>query len=101
MFAYYYLWWSTQHWHQLLGSNFPYGSNPLPLPASLDATGCITKSLFTGNHLTDVPAALWSQDDAATIERDVRQAIAAGLAGFAVNWAGTGSSSQTSTSSHL
>lgn len=94
MFAYYYLWWSTRHWHQTLGRNFPYRASPLPLPASLDAA-CNTRSRFPGNRLTDVPAALWSQDDAAVIERDVRQALGAGLAGFAVNWAGSGSSSQT------
>ena len=94
MFAYYYLWWSTRHWHQTLGRNFPYRASPLPLPASLDAA-CNTRSRFPGNRLTDVPAALWSQDDAAVIERDVRQALGAGLAGFAVNWAGSGTRSQT------
>lgn len=99
MFAYYYLWWSTKHWHDTLGSRYPYTSSPLALPASLASNGCGTTSLFSGNVLTDVPATLWSQDDAATIERDVRQAVSAGLSGFAVNWAGTGSTTQTVASS--
>jgi hypothetical protein len=98
MFAYYYLWWSAAHWHDTLGQNYPYGAATLPLPASLDSKGCNAKSNYAGNRLTDVPAVLWTQDDAATIERDVRQALTAGLAGFAVNWVGTGSSFQTTTS---
>jgi hypothetical protein len=37
MYAYYYLWWDTQHWQTMLGANYPYGQSPLPLPAVLDA----------------------------------------------------------------
>ena len=99
MFAYYYLWWSTRHWHDKLGSNYPYGASPLPLPATLDSSGCQPTSKFAGNHLLDAPASLWTQDDAATIERDVRNAIRAGLAGFTVDWVGTGSRAQTPRSS--
>jgi hypothetical protein len=98
MFAYYYLWWSTAHWRERLGSNYPYGSKSLPLPATLDSTGCGARSRFAGNTLTDVPAQLWTQDSRATIERDVRQAMAAGLTGFAVNWVGTGATNQTANS---
>jgi len=61
----------------------------------LDATGCHPISLYAGNILTDVPQKLYSQDDAGFIEADVRQAAAAGLTGFAVNWAGSGSTTQT------
>jgi hypothetical protein len=39
----------------LLGNNFPYRSNPLPLPPSLDAIGCIYEEPVPGNQLTDVP----------------------------------------------
>jgi hypothetical protein len=95
MLAYYYLWWSTTHWHDLLGTSFPYTTSPLPLPATVDPTNCSPVSLFSGNHLTDTPSALWTQDDSGVIERDVRSAAAAGLAGFIVNWAGTGASDQT------
>ncbi len=95
MYAYYYLWWDTQHWQDTLGSNYPYGQTPLPLPATLDATGCNPTSLYPGNVETDVPATLLTQDDPFQIAYDVQSAIAAGLSGFAVDWYGTGSASQT------
>jgi hypothetical protein len=82
----------------MLGPNYPRTASPLPLPATLDATGCGTTTRYVGNQLTDVPSRVYSQDDPGFIEADVRQAAAAGLAGFAVNWAGTGSSTQTVTS---
>ncbi|HST50231.1 hypothetical protein [Jatrophihabitans sp.] len=98
VFAYYYLWWSASHWKSALGPNYPTSASPLPLPATLDATGCGTRTRYVGNTLTDVPARIYSQDDPGFIEADVRQAAAAGLSGFAVNWIGTGSASQTYTS---
>jgi hypothetical protein len=64
----------------------------LPLPATLDAAGCGTRSKYVGNTLTDVPKRIYSQDDRGFIEADVREVAAAGLTGFAVNWAGTGQS---------
>ena len=88
MFAFYYLWWSLKHWHDKLGSRYPYGRKPLPVPASLPANGCPPTSLYAGNQLTDAPAQLWSQDDPGQIEADERQAASAGLTGFAVNWVG-------------
>ena len=99
VFAYYYLWWSRSHWVDMLGPNYPLATKPLPLPATLDASGCNPTSRYAGNQLTDVPTALYSQDDPGFIEADVRQAAAAGLAGFAVNWSGTGNSAQTTTDS--
>lgn len=98
VFAYYYLWWSANHWRSSLGSAYPTTASPLPLPARLDATGCHPTSLYAGNVLTDVPSRLYSQDDPGFLEADVRQAAAAGLAGFAVNWAGDGTTTQTDTS---
>jgi hypothetical protein len=95
MFAYYYLWWSRQHWHDKLGSSYPYAKTPLPLPASLDSAGCHPVSRYAGNHLTDVPKALFTQDRRATIERDVRNAAAAGIDGFIANWKGNGRATQT------
>src|SRR5919109_1544928 len=83
--AYYYLWWSYKHWHDKLGSNYPYTLSPLALPATVDSSGCNPVSLYSGDQLTDVPAALWSQDDPGVIENDVRTAAKAGLAGFIVN----------------
>jgi hypothetical protein len=98
IFAYYYLWWSLDHWKSSLGSQYPTTSSPLPLPATLDASGCNPKSRYAGNVLTDVPSRLYSQDDPGFIEADVRQAAAAGLSGFMVNWAGSGAANQTVTS---
>ena len=98
VFAYYYLWWSANHWRSALGSNYPINATPLPLPATLDSTGCGARSRYAGNTLTDVPNRIYSQDDPGFIEADVRQAAAAGLSGFLVNWIGTGSTAQGATS---
>ena len=98
VFAYYYLWWSASHWKSALGSSYSSSASPLPLPATLDANGCNPKSRYAGNTLTDVPQKPYSQDDPGFIEADVRQAAAAGLTGFLVNWVGTGSATQTVTS---
>ena len=98
VYAYYYLWWSSAHWHDKLGASYPFGASPLPLPATLDVSGCGAVSRYPGNQLTDVPAALYSQDDPGLIERHVREAAGAGIAGFLVNWAGTGVANQTRTS---
>jgi hypothetical protein len=100
VFAYYYLWWSRSHWLDRLGPNYPFSATPNPLPARLDAGGCSAVSLFPGNTLTDVSQGLaYDQNNPEVIERDVRLAAAAKLAGFAVNWNGTGTSNQTPTSS--
>ena len=98
VYAYYYLWWSTQHWKDKLGSNYPYSASPLPLPARTDADGCNAVSNYVGNQLIDVPAALSSQDDAGVIEGDIRTAKGAGITGFWLNWVGDGTTSQTRTS---
>ena len=95
MYAYYYLWWSKLHWHDKLGSNFPYASDPLPLPATLGTSGCDPVSKYSGNQLTDTPRRLFTQDRRAVIEHDVRTAAKAGLRGFIVNWKGTGHADQT------
>jgi hypothetical protein len=97
VYAYYYLWWSTQHWKDKLGTNYPYTASPLPLPATTDADGCNAVSRYTGNQLLDVPAALVSQDDPGAIESDIRTAKGAGISGFWLNWVGDGTTSQTRT----
>lgn len=94
MYAYYYLWWSSAHWESKLGPNYP-STSPLPLPATLGSGECNPQSLYTGNELTDVPRAIYSQDTPGVIENHVRQAAAAHLAGFIVNWKGTGLIGQT------
>src|SRR5512138_3350956 len=98
VYAYYYLWWSDQHWEDKLGPNYPYKASPLPLPARTDANGCSAVSKYKGNELLDVPTSLISQDDPGAIEEDIRIAKQAGLAGFWLNWSGDGTTSQTRTS---
>jgi len=98
VYAYYYLWWSTQHWKDKLGPNYPYTASPLPLPAKTDADGCNAVSNYAGNQLIDVPAKLVSQDDPGAIESDIRTAKGAGITGFWLNWVGDGTTSQTRTS---
>ena len=98
VYAYYYLWWSAQHWKDKLGPNFPYGTSPLPLPATTDADGCNAVSNYLGNQLLDVPATLYNQDNPGVIENDIRTARSAGISGFWLNWAGDGTTSQTRSS---
>ncbi|HEX2993293.1 MAG TPA: hypothetical protein VHP14_00620 [Anaerolineales bacterium] len=98
VYAYYYLWWSDQHWEDKLGANYPYNTSPLPLPATTDVNGCNAVSSYGGNQLLDVPTTLVSQDDPGAIEDDIRLAKKAGLAGFWLNWSGDGTTSQTRTS---
>ena len=98
MFAFYYLWWDTAHWHARLGPNYPYTANPLPLPATLSGDGCTVQNNYPGNQLTDVASPLWTQDDYSQILADVTLAAHSGLAGFSVSWAGTGEPNQTTTS---
>jgi len=99
MFAFYYLWWDTQHWHARLGPNYPYGAAPAPLPATLGADGCSATTNYPGNQLTDVASPLWTQDDPKQIQADVSMAALSGLTGFAVSWAGTGQPHQNASSS--
>lgn len=96
--AYYYLWRSSNHWRMKLGPAYPYQSHPLALPATTDADGCNEISLYEGNQLLDVAQPLYTQDDPGVIERDIRTAKDAGLAGFLLNWAGNGDPLQTVTS---
>jgi hypothetical protein len=97
VYAYYYLWWSNNHWHNKLGANYPYNASPLPLPATTDADGCTAVSGYAGNQLLDVPTTLVSQDDPGAIENDIRTAKNAGITGFWLNWSGDGTTSQTRT----
>lgn len=98
VYAYYYLWWSTKHWQDKLGANYPYNSSPAPLPATTDADGCNAVSRYAGNQLLDVPTRLISQDEPGAIENDIRTAKNAGITGFWLNWSGDGTTSQTRTS---
>jgi hypothetical protein len=100
VYAMYYLWWSKLHWTDKLGSAFPSTQSPLPMPAKVDTSGCNPTTLFSGNHLVDVPSsvAAYNQDDPAVVEQDVRNAAKAGIGGFLANWAGNGDPNQTTAS---
>lgn len=98
VYAYYYLWWSTRHWQDKLGPNYPTTASPLPLPATTDADGCNPTSNYVSNQLLDVPTALFSQSDPGVIENDIRTAKAAGITGFWLDWKGAGTVDQTRTS---
>lgn len=90
VYAYYYLWWSAQHWYHKLGPGYPYAASPLPLPAVTDADGCNAVSNYPGNQLLDIPTTLVSQDDLGAIESDIVTAKNAGISGFWLNWVGDG-----------
>jgi len=98
VYVYYYLWWSSNHWRNKLGPNYPYSASPLPLPATTNANGCGAVSNYVGNQLLDVPTRLVSQDSPGAIEADIRLAKNAGVTGFWLNWNGNGSTTQTRTS---
>lgn len=100
VYAYYYLWWSSNHWRNKLGPNYPYNSvPPFPLPATTDADGCNAVSNYVGNQLLDVGAnKLFSLDDPSVIYWDIMLAKNAGITGFWVNWNGNGTTTQTRTS---
>ena len=98
-FVIYYLWWSTYHWNNKLNVNYPYTAKPSPLPATVDASGCNAKTKYVGNQLTDVSDQLvYQQDGKDVILNDVRLAASMGVTGFAVNWRGDGTTTQTPTS---
>jgi Glycosyl hydrolase family 71 len=98
VYVYYYLWWSSNHWRNKLGPNYPYSASPLPLPARTDANGCSAVSNYAGNQLLDVPTRLVDQDAPGAIEADIRAAKNAGVTGFWLNWNGNGTTTQTRTS---
>jgi hypothetical protein len=96
----YYMWWDRQHWITRLGPHYPATGRVSPLPASVDSSGCGTVSSFAGNDVSDVSQGLsYDQTNPDTILQDVRLAAKSGLAGFAVNWIGTGLAEQAVTSS--
>ncbi len=100
VYLHYYLWWSTQHWHDKLGSSYPYTAQPLPVPGSLGADGCTASVGYPGATIVDIPSeGLYDQDSAATFDRHIAAAAAAGVRGFAVAWQGTGSAAQAPSSS--
>lgn len=100
VYVHYYLWWTPQHWSDKLGPSYPTNANPLPLPGSLGADGCSASVNYSGATITDVPSdGLYDQNDPATLDRHIATAAGAGIRGFVVSWQGTGSATQTPSSS--
>jgi hypothetical protein len=98
-YVYYYLWWSTKHWHDKLGPAYPYNAKPLPQPGSKDATGCNPKLSYPGATIVDLPSeGMYNQDLASTFDLHIATAAAAGIRGFVVSWMGDGTPNQTTTS---
>jgi hypothetical protein len=96
VYAYYYLWWSSNHWKNKLGPSYPLTSSPPPLPAQTDVNGCNAVSNYPSNQLLDVGVqGLFTQDNPGVIEWDIRAAKSAGITGFWLNWAGNGTATQT------
>ena len=101
-FAMYYLWWDRRHWTSRLGQAYPIAGADQPLPATLDGSGCATRTDYRGNVETDIsPGLAYDQSDPAVITDDLRLAATTGLTGFAVNWAGAGVPNQTVSSTEL
>lgn len=94
VYAYYYLWWSDNHWRNKLGPSYPLDAATHPLPAVTDADGCYAVSNYPGNQLLDVPLMIAGQDTPGVIEQDIRDAKSAGITGFWLNWAGEGTTTQ-------
>src|SRR5215212_5458285 len=61
VYVYYYLWWSSNHWRNKLGPNYPYSALRLPLPARTDLNGCHAVNKYAGNQLLDVGGKLFNQ----------------------------------------
>jgi hypothetical protein len=96
VYAYYYLWWSANHWRNKLGPNYPYHISPPPLPAVTNGNGCLAVSNYPGNQLLDVGIVrLFNQDEPGVIQTDIQLAKNAGITGFWLNWNGEGTTTQT------
>ncbi len=95
IYLHYYLWWTAGHWRDKLGSSYPIGTDPAPSPGSMDANGCNPRADFPGATIVDLPVeGLYDQELAATFDRHIETAAAAGITGFLVSWLGTGTAQQ-------
>lgn len=100
VYLHYYLWWTAQHWHDKLGPAYPYGVSPPVVPGTLGPNDCRAAVAFPGASIVDVPSeGLSDQSDPATFDRHIAAAANAGVRGFVVSWQGTGTATQTPSSS--
>ena len=95
VYVHYYLWWTALHWRSKLGPSYPYGKTPPPRPGSISSVGCQPTVQFSGATIVDLPTeGLYDQDIAATYDRHIAIAAAAGIRGFLASWKGRGLASQ-------
>ena len=95
VYVHYYLWWTDVHWHSKLGPSYPYGKIPPPRPGSISTVGCQPAVQFSGATIVDLPAeGLYDQELAATYDRHIAAAAAAGIRGFLASWKGSGQAIQ-------
>lgn len=100
VYLHYYLWWTAQHWHDKLGTSYPYGTSPPVVPGTLGWNDCHATVGFPGASIVDVPSeGLSDQSDPVTFDRHIAAAAGAGVRGFVVSWQGTGASAQAPSSS--
>jgi hypothetical protein len=95
VFMHYYLWWTPRHWHEKLGTRYPYTAKPLPAPGRFDASGCNPTVKYPGATVVDIPTeGLYDQGQGATFDLHIAQAAAVGISGFVVSWQGIGVANQ-------
>jgi hypothetical protein len=94
-YAFYYLWWSTSHWQERLGQDYPFDDS-WPMPGSADpTTGCGAATNYSGGIISDIPVGgAYDMLASSIMETHVREASEAGLTGFLAGWEGTGLASQ-------
>ncbi|MGH7691817.1 MAG: hypothetical protein ACREOA_03815 [Candidatus Dormibacteria bacterium] len=100
VYLYYYLWWTAGHWRSKLGPAYPLEASPPPLPGRTNAAGCDPVATFPDATVVDLPSqGLYNQSDPSTFRPQIAAAEAAGVTGFLVSWQGTGTATQSATSS--
>ena len=95
VYVHYYLWWTVGHWHSKLGPSYPYSQPSPPRPGAINSVGCQPTVKFPGATIVDLPGeGLYDQALAATFDRHIAAAAAAGIRGFLASWKGSGQASQ-------
>jgi hypothetical protein len=100
VYLHYYIWWTPHHWRDKLGPAYSAGASPLPLPGSIGSDGCNPRASYPSATIVDIPSeGLYDQNAPATFDAHISLAGRTGIRGFLVDWIGTGSPSQTPSSS--
>jgi hypothetical protein len=100
VYLHYYIWWTATHWRDKVGPDYPVNASPLPLPGSIDSEGCNPRVNYRNATIVDIPSeGLYDQNVPASFDTHIKLASDAGVRGFLADWMGTGSVSQTPSSS--